>query len=158
MWLALLTGALVAIVGVAPSAGAPARTARGRPVAVAAKVVAFNINANLHPLGRPGHILNEQGTFSGSQSGTIEIRFTSVTHTSGEATFAAYSSQGGSVSGRATTNGHVVGAIVYFTGSMTITGGTGRWAHASGRDLGFNGMVDRHTFRATTHTRGSISV
>jgi hypothetical protein len=127
-------------------------------VATAARTLAFNINSNVHLAGRPGHVLNERGTFSGSQSGTIEIRFTSVSRRSGEATFAAYSSRGGSVSGRASTRGHVVGATVYFTGSMTITGGTGRWAHASGRGLGFSGAVDRHTFNATTHTQGAINV
>jgi hypothetical protein len=153
-----LASALAMIAGVAPSGAAPARPARDEPVAVAAKTLAFDINSNLHLVGRPGHVLNEHGTFSGSQSGTIEIRFTSVSHTSGEATFAAYSSQGGSVSGRATTKGHVVGATVYFTGSMTVTGGTGRWAHASGRDLLFSGAVNRHTFSATTHTQGSIDV
>ncbi len=153
VWPALLT---LALMGATVCVGAV--PARGAPSAVAAKTLAFNINSNLHLIGRPGHVLNEHGTFSGSQSGTIEIRFTSVTHSSGEATFAAYSSQGGSISGRATTKGHVVGATVYFTGSLTVTGGTGRWAHASGRGLAFSGVVNRHTFNATTHMQGRITV
>jgi hypothetical protein len=134
------------------------RAHKARKATAAARTMAFNINSNLRLIGRPGHVLNERGTFAGSQSGTIEIRFTSVTHTSGEATFAAYSSHGGSVSGRASTKGHVVGATVYFTGVMSITGGTGRWAHASGRGLRFSGVVDRHSFHATTHMQGTISV
>jgi hypothetical protein len=138
---------------------AQALAADGPPaMSRAARTLAFNIDSNLRLIGRPGHVLNERGTFSGTQSGTIAIRFTSVTSTSGSATFAAYSSQGGSVSGRTTTKGHVVGAKVYFIGVMSITGGTGRWSHASGRGLRFSGVVDRHNFHATTHIQGTISV
>jgi hypothetical protein len=118
--------------------------------------LAFDVNSNLRLIGRPGHVLNEKGTFSGSQSGTIAIRFTSVTSTSGGATFAAYSS-GGAISGQTTTRGHVVGAKVYFTGVMSVTGGSGRYAHAHGRNLEFSGVVDRRTFHANTHMQGSIS-
>jgi hypothetical protein len=152
VWLVLLMGVLGAVACVAPSGAA---SGSGGPVAVAARTQAFNLNSTLHLVGRPGHVLNEQGTFTGSQSGTIAIRFTSVTSTSGEATFVAYPG-GGSVSGHTTTRGHVVGAKVYFGGSMTITGGSGRWAHASGRGLGFSGVVNRQNFHATTHMQGSI--
>lgn len=154
MWVAPLLVALGAIAWVAPSGAA---SGGDGPVATAARTQAFNINSTLHLVGRAGHVLNEQGTFTGSQSGTIAIRFTSVTSTSGEATFAAYPRGGGYVSGRTSTKGRVVGAKVYFGGSMTITGGSGRWAHASGRGLGFSGVVDRRNFHATTHMQGSIN-
>ena len=137
---------------------APAAAAQAGPSATAAGSLASNVSSNLRLVGHPGHVLNERGTFSGSQSGTIEVRFTSVTSTSGEASFTAYSSRGGSVSGRTKTRGRVVGATVYFTGVMTITGGTGRWSHASGRNLQFSGSVDRRSFRATTRMQGSINV
>jgi len=166
--LAFALALLIVPLSASPSAGArlasPSRAGarspegHGAPTAVTARTVTFNIESNLHLIGRPGHVFNERGTFSGSQSGTIEIRFTSVTHTSGEATFAAYSSHGGSVSGHASTKGHVVGATVYFNGNLTVTGGTGQWAHASGRNLRFSGTVDRHTFNAKTHMQGSITV
>ncbi|HEY7951556.1 MAG TPA: hypothetical protein VID70_01120 [Solirubrobacteraceae bacterium] len=150
MWLVPLAGALGVIAGLAPSA-----PAHGGPSAREARTLAFNVNSNLRLIGHPGHVLNEQGTFSGSQSGTIAIRFTSVSSTSGGATFAAYSS-GGSISGQTTTRGHVVGAKVYFTGVMSVTGGSGRYAHAYGRNLQFSGVVDRRSFHATTHMQGSI--
>jgi hypothetical protein len=137
---------------------APSATAQAGPSARVAGTLAFNINSNLRLVGHPGHILNERGTFTGSQSGTIEVRFVSVTSTSGEATFTAYSSKGGSVSGRTATRGHVVGSTAYFTGTMTITGGTGRWSHASGRNLRFSGSVDRRDFHATTQMQGTIDV
>jgi hypothetical protein len=150
MGLGLLAAACGMVAAVAP--------AQAGPRAVAASSLSFNVSSNLHLIGKPGHVLNEQGTFSGSQAGTIAIRFTSVTSTSGEASFTAYSSKGGSVSGRTATRGHVVGAIVYFTGTMTITGGTGRWSHASGHNLKFNGTVDRRSFHATTQMQGTIDL
>jgi hypothetical protein len=151
----LLTAALAAIAGTATS---NAVAWRSTPAARAARTLTFNISASLHLVGLAGHVLNEKGSFTGTQSGTIAIRFTSVSSTSGNATFAAYSSKGGSVSGRASTKGHVVGATVYFTGTITVTGGTGRWAHASGRNLHFSGTVDRHNFHATAHIQGTINV
>jgi hypothetical protein len=149
---------LVALAALAASVWVVPSGAGAQPSAVAARTMAFNITSNLRLVGRPGHVLNEQGTFSGSQSGTIAIRFTSVTSTSGEATFTAYPKGGGWVSGRTSTKGRVVGASVYFGGTMTITGGSGRWAHASGHGLGFSGVVDRRSFHATTHMQGSIHV
>lgn len=151
MWLMLPAATVGVIVGLAPSA-----PAHSNANAVAARALAFNVSSNLTLVGKPGHVLNEKGTFTGSQSGTIAIRFTSVTSTSGGATFAAYSS-GGSISGQTTTKGRVVGARVYFTGVMSVTGGTGRYAHASGRNLQFSGVVDRRNFHATTHMQGTIS-
>jgi hypothetical protein len=151
-WMVVLAAALGALAAMVTPSGAT------KPSAHAAGSLAFNINSTLHLIGHPGHVLNEQGTFNGSQSGTIAIRFTSVTSTSGGATFTAYSSKGGSVSGRTSTKGHVVGAKVYFTGTMSITGGTGRWSHASGGGIRFSGVVDRHNFHATTQMQGSIHV
>ena len=149
MWLMLPAATLGVVAALAQSSPAHG------PAARAAGTLAFNVNSNLRLIGHPGHVLNERGTFGGSQSGTIAIRFTSVTSTSGGATFAAYSSAG-SISGQTTTRGHVVGAKVYFTGVMSVTGGSGRYAHAYGRGLQFSGVVDRRTFHATTHMQGSI--
>jgi hypothetical protein len=148
------TALLLTAATVVSNAGA----SRSAPVTVAARTLTFNINASLHLVGLSGHVLNEKGSFTGTQSGTIAVRFTSVNVVSGSATFAAYSSRGGSVSGRATIRGHVGVATVHFTGIVTITGGTGRWAHASGRNLRFAGTVDPHNFRASAHIEGSINV
>ena len=149
MWLMLPAATLGVVAALAQSSPAHG------PSAHAARTLAFNVSSRLKLIGHPGHILNERGTFSGSQSGTIAIRFTSVTSTSGGATFAAYSSAG-SISGQTTTRGRVVGARVYFTGVMSVTGGSGRYSHAYGRNLQFSGVVDRHNFNATTHMQGSI--
>jgi hypothetical protein len=153
--LMLLTTALLAT---ATSALPSAIASPGAPVAHAARTLTFNINASLHLVGSAGHALNEKGRFSGTQSGTIAVRFTSVNVVSGSATFAAHSSGGGSVSGRATITGHVGVGTVYFTGSVTITGGTGRWAHASGRHLRFTGTVDPNNFHASAHIEGTVNV
>ena len=149
--------AAIALLAIAASAVSNALASHDAPVAQAARALAFNINASLHRVGPAGHVLNEKGSFSGTQSGTIAVRFTFVNAISGSATFVAYSSRGGSVSGRATIRGHI-GATVYFTGIVTITGGTGRWTHASGRNLRFSGTVDPNDFHAGAHIDGTINV
>lgn len=80
-WLVPLTVVVGSIAAVAPSGAA---SGSGGPAATAARTQSFNINSTLHLVGRAGHVFNEQGTFRGSQSGTIAIRFTSVTSGSGK--------------------------------------------------------------------------
>jgi hypothetical protein len=155
--LVLLAGAVGVAVSVAPSGAAPSHPERGLPRATAAKTMPLSLNASMHLIGRPGHVLNEQGSFTGTLSGSIAIHFVSATSTSGTGTFVAYP-QGGSISGRTATRGHVVGANVYFSGTMSITSGTGRWAHAAGSGLQFNGVINRQNFHATGHMQGSIGV
>jgi hypothetical protein len=141
--LALLAGTLALLGNVAP--------------ATAARTMSLNLSAAMHLIGRPGHVLNEQGSFSGTLSGSIDIHFVSASSTTGAGTFVAYT-QGGSISGETRTSGHVVGASVYYTGTMSITKGTGRWAHAAGSGLRFSGVINRHNFHSTGHMQGSIRV
>lgn len=148
---------ITALLAITASAVSDAVASHSAPAAQAATALTFDIHARLHLVRKAGHVLNEQGSFTGTQSGTIAVRFASVNVVSGSATFAAYSAQGGSVNGRANIKGHV-GATVYFTGTVTITGGTGRWAHASGRNLRFIGTVDPNNFHASAHIEGTINV
>lgn len=153
--LVLMAVTLAVAVGVAPSGADPVHAKP--PVAGAAKTMSVNLTAKMHLIGRPGHVLNEQGTFTGTLGGSINVHFTAVTSTSGIGTFLAYPS-GGSIAGQTNTKGHVVGANIYFTGTMTITKGTGRWAHASGSGLQFSGVINRQNFHATGHMQGNIRV
>ncbi len=118
--------------------------------------MSLNMNASLHLVGRPGRTFNEQGSVSGSLSGTVSSRFTAITATEGSGTFVVYL-KGGSFSGVATTHGRVVGATVYFSGKGKITGGSGTWAHASGANLRYSGTMDRQNLRVTEHLSGSIA-
>ncbi len=124
-----------------------------------ARNISINEKATLRLVGRPGHILNERGTMSGTYGGSIETRLVTVTNTTGEATITVYT-HGGSLKAKATTRARAEkeeGAIGHFHGSASVIGGTGTWAHASG-NLTFNGTVDRQTFNATAEMRGTLHV
>lgn len=156
-----LAGSL-AVIGAA--AGVASSDARVVPqtsslrLAVAARVMSLNLTAALHLIGRPGHVDNATGSVTGTFAGRATARFTSIGSTGGEATFTLYPSSGGSLVGRATTRGRVVGPTAYFTGTATISGGTGRWKGAHGTGVSFNGTFDRQNYHSTLTIRGKTSV
>jgi hypothetical protein len=154
---ALLVAALGAgALGVIAGATASAAGQHPRPVAFAARKLSLNLSAKLQLVGHPGHVLNDRGTVSGTLSGTVSSRIVALSSTNGTGTFTFYS-KSGNLSGSALTRGRVVGATVYFTGTATVTGGSGKWAHASGRNLQFSGTMDRQNFHVSERISGSIS-
>jgi hypothetical protein len=153
------SGAALAFPGGASAHSASAgSSAHGLPGAVTARVIVLNLKSTLHLVGPPGHVDYSKGTVSGSLSGTASTRFVSLGTAKGESTFTIYPSTGGSLTGRSLTQGHVVGASLYFSGTSTITGGTGRWAHAHGTGLTFSGVLNRQNYHSTVTTHGNVSV
>jgi hypothetical protein len=63
----------------------------------------------------------------------------------------------GEIRGRGTATPHASGLYESFAGTLTITGGTGRYAHAHGR-AGLYGVFDRRTYDIKVETTGSISL
>lgn len=137
-------------------AAAPARSPHSSSTATTARAMSVDLVAALRLIGRPGHVSNERGTISGTFPGTVAVRFVAIGSSEGTSTFTIYPSSGGSISGQSTAHGRVEGATATFSGSATITGGTGRWAHASGSGLQYNGTLDRQNNHATSTMRGTI--
>jgi hypothetical protein len=131
---------------------------RGLPQALAARVISLNLKTTMHLVGLPGHVTYSKGTVTGSLPGTASARFVALSSNRGESTFAIYPSSGGSLVGRSATHGYVAGPTVYFSGTATITGGTGRWAHAHGTGLTFSGALNRQNYHSTLVTHGNVSV
>lgn len=154
--LVILTAALGAGAWVSPSGAVSSGPRHDTAVALAAKTRSFEVTATMHLVGRPGHILTEQGRVTGTLTGTAYSRNTTLPANRAESTFTVYG-KGASVSGRSSSQGHVVGATAYFTGTATITGGTGAWAHAKGSDLHFSGVVNRQNYNVTEHVAGAVS-
>jgi hypothetical protein len=122
-----------------------------------ARNVSITEKATLRLVGRPGHILNERGSVSGTYNGTCEARFVRITNRTGEARVTVFMS-GGSLTATAKTRAHnPEGAIASYTGTAAITDGSGTWRNASG-NLTLSGMVDRQNFHATAEVRGSLHV
>jgi hypothetical protein len=63
---------------------------------------------------------------------------------------------GGSVTGHGVATPHGTGRFQSFKGTLTITGGTGRFRGAHGR-TGLYGTFDRRTFSLVIQTTGNFS-
>lgn len=105
--------------------------------------------------GPPGHSFVEKGQVTGTLAGSMTAHVETIASNNGQATLTLYLSKG-TLSGRAPTHGHVVGPTAYFEGSMTITGGSGSYAHASGSGLRFSGTLDRQNFRVKAQLHGNV--
>jgi hypothetical protein len=100
-----------------------------------------------------GSRLFEEGTARGTLPGGVRAECNvGSTFT---ATVTIYTSAG-SIRGHGTATPHASGVYESFAGSLTITGGTGRYAHAHGH-AGLYGLFNRRTYAVTVQTTGSLS-
>jgi hypothetical protein len=107
----------------------------------------------LHYVKSSGSLLLEEGTAQGTLPGsmrascnlgaTVSASFTIYTH-------------GGTIKGHGTATPHGSGIYESFAGTLTVTGGTGLYAHAHGH-AGLYGTFDRRTYALTLQTTGSLS-
>lgn len=123
-------------------------------LAAAARTLNVNDEAHLHVTGSEGELLDESGPAAGSLPGTVRVRF-SVGATVG-GSFTIYPRGGGSISGRGTARLHSTGTYASFGGTMYVTRGTGRYAHAHGHG-GLYGTVNRRTNALVVQTTGRLS-
>jgi hypothetical protein len=124
---------------------APAHTAR---------TIHATDEAHLVYVRSSGERLFEEGAVRGTIPGSMKA------YCSLGATFAAsftIYTKGGAIKGRGTATPHA-GSGLYesFAGTLTVTGGTGRYAHAHGH-AGLYGVFNRRTYALTVQTTGSLS-
>jgi hypothetical protein len=141
--LALVAGLAVAVAsGVAQGDGrSSARSAR-----------ALNVTDTAHLTYRKSSGL-EEGTATGTLPGTVKIHFEIGPPV--KATF-TISTPKGWLSGTGAATLHSAGLDASFGGTITVTHGTGRYAHAHGHG-GLYGVINRHTYALTVQTTGSLS-
>jgi len=148
---------LVAILSPGALAGTASPTrARGverTETAHAAHTVSATDTGHLHLVRSPGSLLLEEGSASGTIPGTVKARCNVAATLT--ATFTIYT-HAGSISGSGSGKLSASGERPSFGGSMTITGGAGRYAHAHGHG-GFYGVFNRSTDAMTIQTTGTIS-
>jgi hypothetical protein len=126
-------------------------------VAVAARTENLRESGNLRVTGHPNGVkLNEQGSASGTINGTIYIHLNLSSQTRVSAEVNIYPS-GGSLSGYGSASYHVVGAYASFSGTLSITRGTGKYAHARARGLRFSGSIKRVNDATTVAVSGPLS-
>jgi hypothetical protein len=110
-------------------------------------------------VGRPhGFTLNEQGSATGTAAGSIDVRLTAVSSSRVTAEVDIYPRGGGSIVGSAAAGYRTGGGtLAAFSGSMSVTRGSGGYAHAHGSGLRFSGSIDRDTDAVTVQVSGSLS-
>lgn len=142
--------ASVVVFGTGASSARPAK-------AVAARTIALSESGRLHLTSSHGLTLNEQGTTSGTIRGTIYIHLnvSSTNHVTAQVSI--YPS-GGSLTGSGSASYRVSGANAVFVGTLAITRGTGKYAHAHATGLRFSGTIQRKTDAVTVAVSGRLSV
>jgi hypothetical protein len=144
----VVAGAFLAVV-----MGGPASRAATARVA---GTLMLSDSAHLHRTSHHGFALNEEGSASGTISGTIYIHLNIVSVNRVTAEVNIYPS-GSSITGHATADYRPSGAVASFSGTMTIERGTGRYAGAHGSGLSFTGTVQRSNDDVTVHVSGRMS-
>ena len=141
-----LAVALVLVPVAAAQRGNPARTAR---------VMNVSDNAKLRyvPPVRHGTKLLEVGEVKGTLPGSMRALVEVSSNASGSFTFKTAS---GEIDGNGSAKLNGSGTWQSFSGTLVITGGTGRYAHAHGR-AGLYGLYNRQSYAMIVQTRGSLS-
>jgi hypothetical protein len=143
----LASGALLA------SSSAAASLDSRPPVAHAARALKATDTAKLRYVSAAGSELLEQGKATGTLPGSMRAQVEIGATISG--IFTIYT-KGGSIKGHGVATPHGGGIYESFAGSVTVTGGTGRFVHAHGH-TGLYGTFDRNTYALTIQTTGTLS-
>jgi hypothetical protein len=144
--------------GLAPQTLA-ASTGRSRSVksqvGMLASAIGIKETAKLLPAGSVGVKIDEKGSASGTIDGTASSNLTIAGNNIG-GTF-VLTTRSGTITGRtrATVVGQAAVPIVHFSGSLSIVGGSGRYAHASGR-LSIKGTIRRKNYELAEEVSGTL--
>jgi hypothetical protein len=135
------------------STGAVPAGAASNPAARSARALNVNDEGHLHLVSESGSLLVEEGAAKGTLPGTVKVRFNIGAVVS--AYFTIYT-RGGSITGHGSGTLHSTGSYASFGGSLTVTRGTGRFAHVRGTG-GLYGAINRRTYALTVQTIGKLS-
>lgn len=145
-----LAGLAVPLAGPVLAAASTSRTAH------LSRTLTLNESGRLHLTSHHGFTLNEQGSASGTISGTIYIHLNIVSTNRVTAEVNIYPS-GGSLTGQASASYRPSGAVATFAGTIGIARGSGRYSHARGSGLSFTGTIQRSNDAVTVHVSGRLS-
>jgi hypothetical protein len=130
----------------------PAAHSKPKPAAPAAHSV--NETANLHLLRRKGLTFIQQGPVEGTNPGQMLLAVTPG-GPGATATFTV-TLPDGTIRGTGAARLTPAGSTLRFTGTATITGGTGTYKHASGHNLSYSGTSAADGSSTTVRLRGNV--
>lgn len=146
-----LLGAL-AIAASTTIAAAGAREAIHPARARAARTLRASDTAHLHYVSASGSLLYEQGGASGTLPGSMRVHLNVGATFTGS--FTIYT-RGGTIDGHGRATPHGSGVYESFAGSLVVSGGSGRYAHAHGR-AGLYGTFNRNSYALLVQTTGTL--
>jgi hypothetical protein len=118
-----------------------------------ARVLNATDTSHLHYISSSGSLLLEEGKATGTLPGRMRVHLNLGTTFTG--TFTIYAS-GGSIQGHGSAAPHGSGVYESFSGTLTVTGGSGRYAHAHGHG-GLYGTFDRDNYALVIKTTGNLA-
>ncbi len=122
------------------------------PSAHSSREVSVNDSGRLHLLKAFGAVLLEEGPAGGTLPGQARVRMTVGPTVHASFTIRA---RGWSISGHGGAVLHSSGRYASFGGWLSVSGGTGRFAHAHGSGRLY-GVIDRRTDALTVQTIGRL--
>jgi hypothetical protein len=146
----LATGAsaLALTIGTAGASGSTAGAAR---------TISLNDTAHLRRTSSHGFNLYESGSASGSLGGSITLHLDVVSTNRVTAQITVHPKGGGAVNGSASGSYRNNGSTASFSGTMSITSGSGSYSGSHGSGLSFSGTIQRTTDAVTVHVSGHFS-
>jgi hypothetical protein len=138
----------------ATQASAKAAGARGPVAATAAREVNLREKGQLHLVSHRNEVLQEQGGGSGTLKGHITVQLT-LAFPQASVKFTAYT-PGGTIVGTGEGATYASGSVAHFNGTATITGGTGKYAHASAHGIKLKGTLVKKTYAFTVEVEGKM--
>lgn len=127
------------------------------PSARTAKHVAVTETVRAHLLHHHGGTeLYDAGTLAGTYSGSLTIDI-NIAYTQATITFVCNAS-GGIFRGRGTTSYYAAGHLAHFEGALSVTSGTGKFAHVSSQGLRITGTLVRGSYALTASVVGGLTL
>jgi hypothetical protein len=151
-WVVLISALFGLVACVAITINSQVASAQSR-LARTAGAVSVNDTGHLHFLRASGSLLLEEGSVSGTLPGNAKVHL--VVSSTVSATFTIEAHGGGTITGRGTATLHSSGIYSSFGGSLSVSHGTGRYAHAHGSGKLY-GLINRRTHALTVQTTGTL--
>jgi hypothetical protein len=148
-----LLGALASAALLA-TASAEAGAVNRPPAAHAAHALNATDTAKLHKVSVAGSELLEEGKATGTLPGKMRASVNIGATISGAFTITVHGV--GTIKGHGEATPHGGGEYESFKGSIVVTGGTGRYAHAHG-ETKLYGTFNRETYALVIQTTGTLS-
>ncbi len=149
----VVAGTLVAAAGTLALTGAAGASGSS---AAAAGTITLNDTGHLRETSHKGFNLYESGQATGSIGGTVSLHLDVVSTNRVTAELTVHAN-GGSMSGDASGDYRNNGATASFSGSLSITHGTGKYSHAHGSGISFSGAIERVNGSVTVRVNGHLS-